>query len=83
MQLRAYVKQQRGRAAQLAKTLRVRPVMVSQWCKGKPVPVMRCVAIERATSGEVTRDELRPDVDWSVFKSEESHDGSRGSEKHA
>ena len=38
--------------------------MVSQWASGtKPVPIERCPAIERATSGAVTRRDLRPD-DW-------------------
>ena len=42
----------------------VHPVMVSQWSSGlKPVPVERCTDIERATSGAVTRRDLRPD-DW-------------------
>lgn len=38
--------------------------MVSQWCAGlKPVPIERCVDIERATAGAVRRWDLRPD-DW-------------------
>lgn len=40
--------------------------MVSQWSGGedpKPIPVDRCVAIERATGGAVRRWDLRPG-DW-------------------
>ena len=38
--------------------------MVSQWATGvKAVPTERCPEIERATSGAVTRRDLRPD-DW-------------------
>lgn len=36
--------------------------MVHQWARGvKPVPVARCMQIERATGGAVTRAELRRD----------------------
>ena len=31
---------------------------------GRPLPPVRCVAIERATGGAVTRQDLRPD-DWA------------------
>lgn len=35
---------------------------LSDWVSGvRPVPVHRCVAIERATNGAVTRRDLRPD----------------------
>ena len=38
--------------------------LVSQWGSGtRPVPIERCVPIERATLGKVTRKDLRPD-DW-------------------
>lgn len=36
-----------------------------QWLTGlRRVPPDRCPAIERATGGQVTVDELRPDVRW-------------------
>lgn len=65
MNLATYLSEQpRGTAAALAKALAVRPVMVSQWLSGaKSVPIERCVAIERATGGAVTRQDLRPN-DW-------------------
>ncbi len=53
-----------GAAARLAAALEVPPELVSQWRTGaRPVPVGRCVAIELATNGAVTRRDLRPE-DW-------------------
>lgn len=51
-------------AADLARKLDIAPVLISQWKTGiRPIPIERCVAIEQATSGAVTRQDLRPD-DW-------------------
>lgn len=53
-----------GTQAELARLIGVTPPVVNQWIKGvRPVPVEKCTAIERATSGGVRRWELRPD-DW-------------------
>jgi DNA-binding transcriptional regulator YdaS (Cro superfamily) len=50
--------------SKLARLLGVSPANVNQWVMGiRPVPIERCVAIERATKGLVTRKDLRPD-DW-------------------
>lgn len=47
----------------LAKAIGVAPQFVTALGKGdRPVPPGRCVAIEQATAGKVTRYELRPDV---------------------
>lgn len=54
----------RGGGIALAKVIGVSQPTVSDWCTGKKrVPVERCVPIERATLGAVTRKDLRPD-DW-------------------
>lgn len=54
-----------GGQSSLAKILGVSPPTINQWIKGvRPIPVERCSAIERATHGQVTRQELRPD-DWA------------------
>jgi DNA-binding transcriptional regulator YdaS (Cro superfamily) len=46
-----------------ARLVGVTPAMVWQWEKGRrPVPATRCVDIEQATGGTVTRYDLRPDV---------------------
>ena len=53
-----------GGQAALARAIGVAPPTVNQWIKGKrPVPVEQCLAIEQATSGKVTRRDLRPN-DW-------------------
>lgn len=63
MDIRSYLdKAPRGTAAAIAKAVGVSPVMVTQWAAGlKAVPAERCMAIERATAGAVTRRDLRPD----------------------
>ncbi|GAA0493556.1 helix-turn-helix domain-containing protein [Pigmentiphaga daeguensis] len=54
-----------GGQSALARRLGVSAVTVNQWLKHeRPVPAARCVAIERATNGAVTRQELRPH-DWA------------------
>lgn len=64
MKLQNWASEQRGRGLLLANALGVQPPSVSQWLTGKkPVPLERCTAIERATGGAVTRQDLRPN-DW-------------------
>lgn len=64
MQLNAYLEASRGRAAALARAIGVRPTQIGKWVSGeRPIPEKRCVQIERATAGEVSRQELRDD--WS------------------
>ena len=49
-------------AAHLARLVGVTPQAINEWKSGKrPVPLDRCVDIERATGGVVTCEELRPD----------------------
>lgn len=45
-----------------AAVLGVRSASISGWRKRGKVPAERCVAIEQATHGQVTRYQLRPDV---------------------
>lgn len=53
-----------GGQSALAHLLGVSPPTVSQWRSGiRPIPAERCVAIEQATNGAVTRKDLRPN-DW-------------------
>jgi len=67
MELNLYLKRNHGNASKLAATLGLSPVLVSQWAVGgRPVPVTRCPAIERATNGLVTRRDLRPQ-DWHLI----------------
>lgn len=45
-----------------AAQLGMRSASISGWRKRGKVPAERCVAIEQATKGEVTRYDLRPDI---------------------
>ena len=70
MDLKTYT-EPAGAAAKLAKTLGIPPALVSQWTAdagARQVPSARCVAIERATDGAVTCEEMRPDVVWVRVK---------------
>lgn len=64
MDLSTYV-EQRGRQTELAEAIGCPPQVIWGWAKGgRPIPDGRCPSIEQATSGEVTCEELRPDVVW-------------------
>jgi DNA-binding transcriptional regulator YdaS (Cro superfamily) len=64
MNLAQYLTQERGRQAALAKAIGAHAPDVSRWADGtRPVPVVHGAAIEAATGGLVTRQELFPD-DW-------------------
>jgi DNA-binding transcriptional regulator YdaS (Cro superfamily) len=54
----------------LAEAIGVNSVqVVSNWkADGRRIPAEHCPAIERATTGAVRCEELRPDVDWSVLR---------------
>jgi DNA-binding transcriptional regulator YdaS (Cro superfamily) len=40
-----------------------------KWAHGKAVPSpLSCMKIEKATRGQVTKEEIRPDFDWKRFK---------------
>lgn len=52
-----------------ARALAVTPQAISFWVNGKRTPSLEaCIAIERATSGAVTVERLRPDIDWAVIR---------------
>lgn len=56
-----------GGLTPLAKMIGVSVPTVHEWKTLKrPVPASRCVAIEIATNGAVTRKDLRPD-DWQSY----------------
>ncbi len=59
---------QLGSVSALARAVGVQPPTVHQWRIGdRPVPVEKCVLIERATDGAVTRQDLRPDDYWLIW----------------
>ena len=41
---------------------------VEHWVKVGRAPAEHCPLIERATSGAVTCEQLRPDIEWSVLR---------------
>lgn len=47
---------------EFAKLIGVTQGRVSHWLNGEKVPPERCVKIEAATGGKITRNDLRPDV---------------------
>lgn len=60
-----------GRAAWLAQQLNIPAALISQWTAEKSprqVPAARCPLIELATLGEVTAEELRPELAWVRVK---------------
>ncbi|KHJ60183.1 transcriptional regulator [Burkholderia glumae] len=64
MDILTYLMARNTSQADFAKALGVSQGLVCQWIKKRrPVAADRCVAIERATDGAVTRRDLRPD-DW-------------------
>lgn len=69
MNLDQYLHQPGLSARRLADEIGVPAPLISQWRRGvRPVPAERCPAIERATGGAVTCEELRPDVDWAYLR---------------
>lgn len=57
-----------GGQRQLGDSIGVQVAQVWQWTNAKrPVPIEHCVAIEKATKGAVTRQELRPDDFWLIW----------------
>lgn len=51
-----------GGVGKLAVAIGLRQNVVGNWRLRGQVPAERCVAIEKATAGAVTRHDLRPDV---------------------
>lgn len=51
-----------GSQAKLAERIGVSPMCISMWKKRGQVPAARVIQVERATGGQVTRYEIRPDL---------------------
>lgn len=65
MNLSQYLSERRGRQVALAIDIPAHAPDISRWAKGKrPIPFEYGAAIERATGGLVTRQEMFPN-DWS------------------
>lgn len=64
MNLKTYISSGHGNAKVLAEKLSIHPSFLSQMVSGdRAISPERCVLIEQATNGAVTRKDLRPD-DW-------------------
>lgn len=58
-----------GGQAAMSRKLCVSSPTVNQWVMGvRQIPAERCPAIEKATEGIVTCEDLRPDVDWDYLR---------------
>jgi DNA-binding transcriptional regulator YdaS (Cro superfamily) len=58
-----------GSQTALANLLGVSKAAVGQWKEpGRRVPAEHCPLIERATTGAVRCEELRPDIAWDVLR---------------
>lgn len=67
MDLKTYLSTERGRQSALAKTIGAHTPDISRWAYGdRPIPVRYGAQIERATNGEVTRQEMFPN-DWHLI----------------
>lgn len=53
-----------GGQSAMAELLEVSKAAVNQWVSNGKPPVERCPAIEAATKGKVTCEELLPDLEW-------------------
>lgn len=63
MDIKTWLEKNRYSQADLAGMIGVTQGAVSQWLLGNiKLSAERAIAIERATKGEVTREELRPDI---------------------
>lgn len=52
-----------GGQTAMARAIGVSQGLVWQWCENRArIPAERCIAIEQATAGVVTRSDLRPDL---------------------
>ncbi|QOR55256.1 MAG: hypothetical protein SHS37scaffold220_25 [Phage 67_12] len=64
MNLATYLEGRHGAQSDLARKIGCAPQLVWQWARRvRPIPIDRCVSIERATDGLVSRRDTRPD-DW-------------------
>lgn len=69
-----------GSQAKLGQLIGVSQTGVASWLRLKTIPVEHCPAIEKATAGRVTCEQLRPDYDWAYLRSKQRREAARLSE---
>ncbi|MGL5949113.1 MAG: helix-turn-helix domain-containing protein [Aeromonas sp.] len=58
-----------GSIAKLARKMGLSQPSIHEWASGKyPLPMNRCIELEKITNGEVMCEEMRPDVDWGYLR---------------
>lgn len=58
-----------GSLSKLAIAIGANYTSAFKWVHGKAVPSpLNCMRIEKATRGQVKKEEIRPDFDWKRFK---------------
>lgn len=63
-----------GSQVELAKNINVSKAQVWQWLNNvNSIAVGKAIEIEDKTNGQVTCEELRPDVNWSVLRNKKNH----------
>jgi len=83
MNLKSYLSSlERGASSRIASSLGISISYLSQMASGKsPISAARCVAIEQATHGAVTRRDIRPDDYWQIWPEIDDRLSERGAEK--
>jgi DNA-binding transcriptional regulator YdaS (Cro superfamily) len=62
MDMWAKIKLACGTQAELARRVGVVPMAVTQWKRHRRIPADKVLLVEKATGGQVTRHEMRPDL---------------------
>ena len=57
-----------GSQVALAAMLGTSKQNISSWIRNSRIPAEYCPDIERITNGQVSCEELRPDINWSVLR---------------
>ena len=69
MNLKNHILSDRKMARSIAESLGVPTVLIYQWANGvRRVPVERAIAIDLITDGEVSVEEMRPDIEWAHLR---------------
>lgn len=66
-----------GGVSKLADAIGLRQNVVSNWRQRDRVPANQCIAIETATSGAVSRHDLRPDIFGAPAANDDARKGKR------